>query len=126
MTRINCVPVETLHQKHLVAEYKELPRTFNLVRKAIERGEKPDLFGSYTMGTGHVRFFYPRLKYLADRQKQLIAEMINRGYNPTYTSCLEEEYKDIPKCWWNDWKPTSIDIKINQDRINLRLSEMKK
>jgi len=52
MTRINCVPVETLHQKHLVAEYKELPRTFNLVRKAIQRGEKPDMSGSYTMGTG--------------------------------------------------------------------------
>jgi len=63
---------------------------------------------------------------LADRQKQLINEMINRGYNPTYTSCLEEVYKDIPECWWNDWKPTSVDIKINQDRINLRLSEMKK
>ena len=34
MTRINCVPVEELHQKHLVAEYRELPRVFRLAEAA--------------------------------------------------------------------------------------------
>ena len=31
MTRINCVPVTELHDRHLVAEYRELPRCFALM-----------------------------------------------------------------------------------------------
>lgn len=30
MTRINCVPVRELGGKHLVAEYRELPRVYAL------------------------------------------------------------------------------------------------
>ena len=37
MTRINVVDVTTLHQRHLVAEYRELPRVFALAHKAYER-----------------------------------------------------------------------------------------
>ena len=42
MTRINCVPPSELTVQHLVAEYRELPRIFALVRAAIARGERPD------------------------------------------------------------------------------------
>lgn len=41
MTRINCVAPIELTTKHLVAEYRELPRIYNLVRAAIKRGERP-------------------------------------------------------------------------------------
>lgn len=34
MTRINVVPVESLYYKHLVAEYREIPRCFSLAHKA--------------------------------------------------------------------------------------------
>lgn len=64
MTRINCVPVQELSGPHLVAEYRELPRVFALVRKAALRGSfsQPE---TYTLGKGHVLFFYTRLEYLA-------------------------------------------------------------
>jgi hypothetical protein len=39
MTRINCIDPALLSDKHLGAEYRELPRIFNLVRDAIKRGE---------------------------------------------------------------------------------------
>ncbi|ENT03393.1 hypothetical protein C038_02848 [Brucella sp. 63/311] len=43
MTRINCIPPAELTGPHLVAEYRELPRVFALVRAAIQRGEAPQI-----------------------------------------------------------------------------------
>lgn len=85
MTRINCIPPSKLTGPHLVAEYRELPRVFPLVRAAILRGDVPGdprNPADYRLGAGHVRFFYPRLGYLAQRQAALVAEMLARGYAP--------------------------------------------
>lgn len=125
MTRINCVPVEELTTQHLVAEYRELPRVFALVRNSIYRKE-PMGFKSpkeYTMGTGHVRFFYDKLEWLNNRQKELINEMLNRGYSPNYLN--EPRYKwgnAIPEKYWNNWTPTEEALKINRQRISDRLN----
>ena len=126
MTRINCIPVEDLVGQHLIAEYRELPRVFGLVRKAILRGEKPNLNSVYTLGTGHVKFFYSRLMYLRNRHKELVKEMQNRGYSPNFTDDLKEFNSDIPNEWWNDWTPSVFAMHINLDRINERLKEMNK
>ena len=57
MTRINCVPVEELTDKHLGAEYRELPRLFGQIQ-----GFKPCLLGDqgaegviHTGGQQHLR-----------------------------------------------------------------------
>lgn len=125
MTRINCVPPEELGGQHLVAEYRELPRIFALVRAAIERGEKPDDRRNpveYTLGKGHVRFFYCRLGFLVQRQAALIAEMHNRGYTPSYTR-TEELADGIPDIWRQDWQPTEAALAINRERIRVRTEE---
>ena len=65
MTRINCVPPSELTVQHLVAEYRELPRIFALVRAAIARGERPDDTRNpteYRLGSGHVRFFTAKVE----------------------------------------------------------------
>jgi deoxyribonuclease (pyrimidine dimer) len=36
MTRINLVPPQELHRKHLIAEIRELPRIMTLARKPTE------------------------------------------------------------------------------------------
>jgi hypothetical protein len=117
MTRINCVPVEELHQKHLVAEYRELPRVFRLAEAAAKRGgvTAPD---TYTLGAGHVKFFYSRLSYCQQRFKQLIAEMIRRGYNPQHTECPAVS---VPAGWLQSWSPTEADLLINRQRIADRM-----
>lgn len=119
MTRINCVPPEELHQKHLVAEYRELPRTFKLVEKYLSKNSRlPALPKSYTLGTGHVKFFYDKLLYLSNRQTQLVEEMIKRGYNPTHRESLISQFKNIiPASCWNDWTPTEEAVAINRQRI---------
>lgn len=122
MTRINCIPVEELTGPHLVAEYRELPRVFNLARKAAEKGTiKPK--DVYTLGTGHVTFFYTRLTYLAKRHQALVQEMVKRGYHPTFMEDLAQVHADIPAICWHDWTPTPEAQAINRARIQLRLKE---
>ena len=119
MTRINCVPVEELSGPHLVAEYRELPRVFALAQKAAKRGSftQPD---AYTLGKGHVLFFYTRLKYLAHRHSALIQEMKRRGYKPTFTGIQRSDFPDIPDAFWQDWQPTTDALLLNRQRIQER------
>ena len=130
MTRINCIPVTELHDKHLIAEYRELPRVFALARKSWERGEKPeeDTPSKYTMGKGHVRFFYSKLGYLYHRQVLLIQEMENRGFTPQYKNPfpLVKEMIYITKGeWTKNWVPDEEAMSINRERIQERLRTMK-
>jgi len=127
MTRINCIPVEELSRQHLVAEYRELPRVFALARKAALRGFKAeDGPEEYTLGKGHVLFFYTRLRYLALRQQQLVDEMLRRGYQPNFTDSLFENYADIPAYMWQDWTPTESALRLNRQRIAERLAQQEK
>lgn len=123
MTRINCIPPAELTRQHLVAEYRELPRIFALVREAIARGERPEDRRNpreYTLGTGHVRFFYARLGYLVRRQRLLIAEMQARGYRPSFVE-VEHLIEGIAVEWCADWEPTDVAMAVNRARIAERL-----
>lgn len=123
MTRINCIPPSELVGQHLVAEYRELPRIFALVRAAMARGERPDDPRNpleYRLGAGHVRFFYRRLGYLAKRQADLVAEMKARGYQPTFTD-TERLLDGFPPAWCADWQPTAEALAANRARIADRL-----
>ncbi len=116
MTRINCIPVKELTDKHLLAEYRELPRVFRLARAA------PDAPKHYVLGAGHVKFFYNKLGYLFVRQNQLHAEMLQRGFKPNYTpQQLYHEWYPAKRQLWNFWLPTKAAQKLNRQRIKKRL-----
>jgi hypothetical protein len=124
MTRINCVPVEELTDKHLGAEYRELPRLFGQIQKAIERGESPDDPRNpkeYKLGKGHTRFFYNKVHWLHFRFLQLVQECKKRGRVVNYPYSPEFIW-DIPQEWWNTWKPTPEALAINRQRIKERLN----
>lgn len=125
MTRINVVPVESLTREHLIAEYRELPRVFALAHKASQ-SSKPWTHKQpkeYTMGQGHVLFFYDKLAYLAERHALLVQEMQRRGYNPSYTGSLRGEWQGrIPKGYWHSYEPDSVAVAINLERIDKRLA----
>ena len=126
MTRINCVPVEELTREHLVAEYRELPRIFKLIRAAEARGEAPTDGRNpreYVLGTGHVRFFYDKVPWLFDRQRRLVAEMRRRGYQPQFDASPEELLPDGCEIGrWNDWEPDERALALNRSRIADRLA----
>lgn len=110
MTRINCVPVEELTDKHLVAEYRELPRISKAARPCTDAPR------AYKLGAGHMKFFYDKGKYLSDRFDQLVAEMQRRGFVTNFT-----QYRLHPVGLNNDWEPDQQAMAINRARIAERL-----
>lgn len=123
MTRINCIPVQELTDKHLIAEYRELPRVFKLARVCPEAPKE------YTLGTGHVKFFYNKLGWCVIRQHQLVDEMKSRGFkpnfNPTDLEKLSEHHGGpIKSQFWNYWYPTEEAQEINRARIVERLKKV--
>ena len=125
MTRINCVPVEELNRKHLAAEYYELPRIFTMVHNLLEKGKDPaksDIPKAYVLGTGHMKFFYNKLAWLAGRYAELHIEMRVRGMNP---KPLDNLLVGIPTHLLNDWVPTKNAMELNRKRLKEREMTMK-
>ena len=128
MTRINVDPVEELTNKHLMAEYHEITRIFRLVREAQNRGinkynidYRLSIPIEYTLGKGHVLFFYNKLRFILNRYKELQFELRSRNYNisPIDDSSLIE---GIRMEWLNDYIPTNDALDINRTRIFERLA----
>jgi len=120
MTRINVVPVQELSRQHLIAEYRELPRIFNLVKAAIERGELPNDRKNpveYCLGTGHCRFFYDKCTWLTRRFSSLWKEMQYRGYSPQFTAVPSVVSDILGEEWWQDYEPTPEALALNRARI---------
>jgi hypothetical protein len=121
LTRINLVCPTTLHHKHLVAEYRELPRIFNQALAAYERGELPNDKRNplvFKLATGHVRFFYNKLEFLVLRQHLLVAEMKRRGYRPTFDpTTIRARIAHLPPEWRQNYTPTAEEVALSLARI---------
>lgn len=120
MTRINLVDPSDLYQKHLVSEYREIVRVFDLARKSQHELHKKKIPSAYTLGNGHVLFFYDKLKFISNRYDSLCQEMLNRGY--TCNRIPKEELEQgIDKSLFWDYTPTQEAIAVNRARIQDRL-----
>jgi hypothetical protein len=113
MTRINVgIPPKQLTRQHLIAEHREIKRVPNVIVKG-----KFNLKGQpkeFTLGTGHVKFFYDKLGYLKKRYEEIYVECRSRGYDVTYYG---DAWNDVPKNMMGDYQPTSKDIEIITERI---------
>lgn len=112
MTRINTVKPARLTDQHLLAEYRELNRIFG---KAYPNAKAPK---RYTMGEGHVLFFYSRTTWLSRRQAELIAECQRRGFEIQFTV----PRPPVPGCD-GDWEPDADDEAVSLGRLRERLAE---
>lgn len=131
MTRVNVVPIEELCRLHLIAEIKEITRLCTLARdntskygnaSAWSKAKKPP--SSYVLGTGHVNFFVSRITYIVERYSALCNEWRKRGYNVNEIP-RESLVQDIDKSFLGSYTVTQEAIKLNRERIALRLSGMK-
>lgn len=120
MTRINLIPPEELHYKHLVAEYREITRVPTLVRNAKNRMHKISIPKQYQMGVGHVTHFFDKLGFIADRYESLCNEMRRRGYTCNQIP-RSELLKDIDSRLLGAYNPTVDAVKINRYRIIERM-----
>ena len=124
MTRINLTLVSQLADQHLMAEYRELPRVFGTVRKHVQNGKKLKDFkvsSQFLLGTGHVTFFYDKLEFLKQRQIQLIAECLKRGFNIKDTTV--QDISDIPSAWRNGYVPSQDAIQLSQARLDEKIAQ---
>lgn len=122
MTRINVgVKPKELCRQHLLAEAREMKRIPNVVSKGkYNLKGQPSIF---TLGTGHVKFFYTRLGYLKQRYEEVYSECVNRGYNVTY---FGDAWNGVPNNLMGDYTPTQRDRDIVLVRIKERLINMNK
>ena len=122
MTRINVgVDPKELCREHLLAECREIKRIPNAIRSG--KAKLSGIPDKFTLGKGHVKFFYNKLLYLKNRYESLYAEAISRGYDMTY---FGGAWDGVNKSLMNDYVPTERDRLIVMERINERLLGMKK
>ena len=113
MTRINVsIPVEKLSKAHLIAEHREIKRIPNCIKSG--RYNLKGQPSKFTLGTGHVKFFYDKLEYLRKRYIKLYNEGLKRGINFTYYG---EAWNDLPDQLCNDYTPTKHDYLILRERL---------
>ena len=123
MTRISSSiePIE-LCDKMLIAEHREIIRIPNTIKSGKAKVDLSTIPLDFKLGSGHVIFFYNKLKYLHNRYLQLYKECIDRGFNiQDYSNC----FLDLPTNLYKDWEETEETRRIVKERINKRLSTMK-
>lgn len=127
MTRINVVEPSELTNKHLMGELHEITRVYGLVRKAQDRKinkynfkDKIKQPSAYTLGTGHVYFFYDKLGFITERYYALNREAVKRNFNVNPIA-KEQLLYGIQQWWFGDYHPTQEALEINRERIAERL-----
>ena len=126
MTRINAnIDPATLHRRHLVAELREITMVPAALKRALRTKTKDAILASipkkFTLGTGHVRFFYDKQEFLRVRFHNLVREMKSRGYSPDVFR--SNAFWDFDPEFRNDWQSSADDNALVQERINLRISQ---
>jgi deoxyribonuclease (pyrimidine dimer) len=121
MTRVNTVSPAVLTNEHLIVELRELSRIPNAIAegRAIVR----DIPLRYSMGEGHVKFFYDKLLFIKYRHDLLRAEYLKRtGKEYSFKLTL----KDCPLHLCNNWTPDKADKLVNYERLKEKLFTRKR
>ena len=122
MTRINTgIKPEELPDKLLLAELREIKRIPNVIRQG-----KYNMNGipeEFTLGQGHVKFFYNKLEYLLNRYNSLRWEALYRGFN---VSDWTDAWNGVPEELMNDYVETKRDREILLERIAEKGLELRK
>ena len=117
MTRINVdIDPSELPSKLLVAEFYEMIRIPNAIVAMRVDLSVPIPF-EFTLGKGHVRFFYNKIKFLHDRYIYIYRECLERGFNVTFNDrsfiLVLKFYPEL----YNDYISGPLDRQIVIDRI---------
>jgi deoxyribonuclease (pyrimidine dimer) len=76
---------------------------------------------TYVLGAGHVRFFYNKGKFLENRYRILVEEMLYRGMKPDPARLFPVDA--FPIEFYNDWVPSEEEINISRHRIEERVAK---
>lgn len=115
MTRINVgVHPSELPDKLLLAEHREIKRIPNVIKSG--RYNMDGIPEQFTLGKGHVKFFYNKLRYLSRRYFSIYLECtLGRRFN---VQDFSSAFFDLPEELLKDYCPTPADRQLIIDRIN--------
>lgn len=121
MTRINAhINPLVLCDQHLLAEHREIKRIPNTIRSG--KAKLTGIPETFSLGTGHVKFFYNKLGYLQNRYAHLHQECIRRGFDVTdYSEC----FTGLDSSLYGFLDYNSKIVMVLRDRIIERLRSMK-
>ena len=113
MTRINVgVHPSELPVKMLIAEHREIKRIPNCVRAG--RYSLAGMPARFTLGAGHVKFFYNKLGYLRRRYEEIYRECALRGYKVQY---FGGAFDGVPPELLGDYTPAPEDRVLLVQRL---------
>ena len=123
MTRISAgIRAKELCDAHVIKERIEVLRVPNNIKNGIAVINFNKIPKEFKLGTGHVKFFENKLKYVFNRYNELTEEVKRRGFVVTdYSSAFD----GLPKELWNDYIEQPNDRVIVRERIIERLNTMK-
>ena len=125
MTRINCnIPVETLSDKHLIAEHREIKRICFRLKTRLQKNKFNDIPSPFSViKNGEIvfkeLFWLDKGKFTFDRYIKIHKECLRRGFNVTDFSQNWEIYKSKPE-YFNDYIPTEEQNTMILERIKMR------
>lgn len=122
MTRINLVSPSELADQHLFAEWREIKMVpKSLARSLRARGLQGvlDMIPTeYTLGKGHVSFFYNKGAYLSTRYIALTAELRKRGVNFDIASTFDPDHTfALNHSLFGNYWPTEAALVVIRTRI---------
>lgn len=115
MTRVNLVPVNTLSDQHLMAEWREIPRIASSVQNRLQRGPFTQQLDEFVLGEGHMIFFYDKMAFLSTRYKKLAEELKRRKYQ--ITEYQHDPFLDTPEEYHGKWRPKPSEVNISKQRL---------
>ena len=120
MTRINVGidPIELI-DKHLLAEHREIKRIPNTILSG--RAIIKDIPKKFTLGKGHVKFFYNKIGYLFLRYVDIRNECWRRGFNITNYSKSFWKIRETRSELWNFYDETKADRELVLERIKSKI-----
>lgn len=108
MTRINVgISPKELSNQLLLAEHRELKRIPNCIK--VGRFNLSNIPEKFTLGTGHVSFFYNKLKYLQNRYSKIYSECVKRNLN---VQNFSDSFSGINEYFFGDYVETERDRNI--------------
>lgn len=129
MTRLNLVPVTELTDQHLFSEWREIKMVPKALRRSIAARGVAAVYASvpteFTLGRGHVSFFYNKGLYLAERYDQLTQELVRRAvYNFNRRAQLDPEgvYDALGMRFSSAYEPTDEALRLVRERIANRIA----
>jgi len=125
MTRINLVDPVELSNQHLIAEYREIFMVGSALQRSIKsrnwENVRSNLPSTFTLNTGHVKFFYNKGRYLHKRYKLLVKEMKRREMRPDPDRQFKKD--QFPRGFYKDWSPGPKDIEAIRQRIQEKINQ---